>query len=493
MFNLSMTISYFLVLVWIFDYFCNISLWISNNNFKIIPYFKIGRTLAEKKKSLKTRVKRHAHSEEEKLNKWLEDKQSELLKKIENLHENNTCNNTDFIDWMHNKTNEMILKLNTYPFPNLKRIANDSWSVWEKLKQIFDDYFAYLKDKFSCRITQFNITDITDWMHNKSMNIVKDLNLNPNPDQKKNLNETYNLWNKVSIYVKNNIMKLQNNTMLNSSSANNNLSTPTESSPTSTSLSTPTPIERTSSHSSTLSPISTLPSTSSSIPTTSPTKSSMPILPSTSSSTFNISPTSSSTPTISPTKSSISILPSTSSSTLNISPTSSSTSILSPTSTSSYDDLTNSSTAVDSTDYSSSVAPLVITGDIDASTNGLTPLILEGRSSSTYSTACTGLLCGPTIAAISAPLAIVGVAFSLVLLYKYTPIGSLLGKNNINIRKKRKRTREKLVENTMDPPELLNETGESSPKRSRLSSFLRAFGFRYRSIFPFIDEDKTMR
>ncbi|CRG98096.1 PIR-like protein, fragment, partial [Plasmodium gallinaceum] len=72
----------------------------------------------------------------------------------------------------------------------------------------------------------------------------------------------------------------------------------------------------------------------------------------------------------------------------------------------------------------------------------------------------------------------------------YTRIGSLLGKGNLQKEKGRKRLRETSLDNIEDPSESSMEKEEMKPKRSRLNSFLRAFGYKYRNIFPYIDENR---
>lgn len=67
-------------------------------------------------------------------------------------------------------------------------------------------------------------------------------------------------------------------------------------------------------------------------------------------------------------------------------------------------------------------------------------------------------------------------------------MGYLFGKKKFKIKKGKKKLREISLEDLEDTFENSEKIEKVIGKRSRLNSFLRAFGYKYRSTFSYIDE-----
>ncbi|CRG95483.1 PIR-like protein [Plasmodium gallinaceum] len=395
----SMMILCLFILVWIFQYFFNMSFEIKENNLKKVSQLRIGRLLAEAQSCPLTTETGYICRSGENLTTWLESLQGDLLTQIEKNQNNFTCNNTDsLINWMSNKTMEMAFSLNRNSDIKEKGILNNAWGIWNNLIECVKDYFSYIVDKFSCKITSDNISNITDWMYNRSRLVIRELNLDSDIGGKKVLNDTLSVWRQITKSVTNFIMESQINSTM----------------------------------------------------SIDPTKNSSDLL---------------STP----------VLPTTSDS------LSTSSSLITGTSSniSSNISLNDSINGIKTTPILEIITTTL--GDINTS---------PGNDGST-TTACSGFFCGSIASiSISVPLVVIGGVLFLTLLYKYTRIGSLLGRGNLQKEKGRKRLRETSLDNIEDPSESSMEKEEMKPKRSRLNSFLRAFGYKYRNIFPYIDENR---
>ncbi|CRG95462.1 PIR-like protein [Plasmodium gallinaceum] len=303
--------------------------------------------------------------------------------------------------------------------------------IW--LKSIEGDFFDQL-EKLTKNFTANNAQDFLDWMYQKGGNITKVLNLSSDPEVKSFFNKTLTSWRRVTddvlldsalgSYV-DSLFKTTNIT------TNNNGSSSTLPS-TSTSLSTPT-------LSSNL--------TTSSISTSSPE---LTISPTAMPSASDLSPT-------------VDLTPTTSDSHIH-------------TTTSSTDDASDLPTVFSTNGMNSTIAL----------TNNSTVLTPTQHGGGLTGATCTGLLCAPAFAALPISVALLGGVFFFVLLYKYTPIGKFLGRDNPKKKKAKKRLNEIPME-CINSPKLLKVKKTENTKRSRLHRFLRAFG--YDKNFPYIDED----
>ncbi|CRG96085.1 PIR-like protein [Plasmodium gallinaceum] len=139
------------------------------------------------------------------------------------------------------------------------------------------------------------------------------------------------------------------------------------------------------------------------------------------------------------------------------------------------------------------------------------------------SEACSGNFCGSTITTgLSLPFVIIGGLLFFAYLYKFTRIGSFLGRSDIKKERRKRKIYNGSMENIEDPYESSEETNsmnsilesseeteakksrlesseETEAKRSRLenseetgdkskfNSLLKAVGYKYRKIFPYID------
>ncbi|CRG94071.1 PIR-like protein [Plasmodium gallinaceum] len=149
--------------------------------------------------------------------------------------------------------------------------------------------------------------------------------------------------------------------------------------------------------------------------------------------------------------------------------------------------------------------------------SGLLPTTSSGiaqESSLGYSISegCSGIFCESTTIALSLPFIIIGGLLFFVYLYKFTRIGTFLGRSNIKKERRKRRIYNVSMENIEDPYESSQETEsmkstlesseETEAKRSRLensektgakrsgfSSLAKAFGYKYRNIFPYVDSN----
>ncbi|CRG94072.1 PIR-like protein [Plasmodium gallinaceum] len=138
---------------------------------------------------------------------------------------------------------------------------------------------------------------------------------------------------------------------------------------------------------------------------------------------------------------------------------------------------------------------------------------------------CSSIFCGSTTIALSLPFVIIGGLLFFVYLYKFTCFGSFLGRSNIKKERRKRRIYNVSMENIEDPYESSQETEsmkstlesseETEAKRSKLesseetetkgsrlenskktgamrsgfNSLARAFGYKYRNIFPYVDSN----
>ncbi|CRG95459.1 PIR-like protein [Plasmodium gallinaceum] len=309
------------------------------------------------------------------------------------------------------------------------------FKIW--LESIEGEFFDEL-DKLTKNFTAKNAQDFLDWMHKKGGIITKTLNLSPGPDEKSFLNNTLASWEKLTEETLLNSIK---DSLLHRMLSPENVTTNNNGSSITSASSNPT----------------------SSNSTSSPTPTQLYGL--TTSSIY----TSSVESTVSPTTA----LPSSS----DLSPTTSSGSHI------------NSTTS--STNDTSDLPTVLPTSGMNNSTtimNNSTALIPPQHGGGLTSTACVGLYCAPAFAALPVSLALLGGVLVFVLLYKYTPVGKFLGRDNPKKKKAKKRLNEIPMER-INSPKLLKEEKTENVKRSRLDSFLRAFG--YNKKFPYIDEDVT--
>ncbi|CRG95457.1 PIR-like protein [Plasmodium gallinaceum] len=291
------------------------------------------------------------------------------------------------------------------------------------LEFIEGDLFDQIK-KMHENFTVEGIKDFIHWMHNKSMHITTTLNTSPDLKDKAFLREALESWDKFTLSILDSSVEAYvNNHMLGNNGS-----------------------------------IGAFPNTSVAL-------------------SNNSSTTGASLPTtLSPTNSSS--FPGTTFS-HDLEATSSATSV-SSTEHHGSNNITNSTV---SSEQNVITLPDISLETVTTPTSNVLPS-LPAESSGMSSAVCSTFLCGPTIAAFSVPLVLLGSVLCFVLLYKHTPLGSLLGRDNKKKEKGKKRLREMPKHNIENSSETLEET---KAKRSRLDRFLRAFG--YDKNFPYIDEE----
>ncbi|CRG94548.1 PIR-like protein [Plasmodium gallinaceum] len=277
-------------------------------------------------------------------------------------------------------------------------------------------------DKLHENFTADGIRNFIDWMHNKSLHITAILNRSPDPSDKQFLRKTLESWEKLtSSILESSIEAYIDKYMLHNNGSEGALPNTSFTSSDNSSR------------------VTTLPTT------LLPTNSSIPLT----TSSHNQEATSSATP-------------------------------VSSTEHYTYNNGTNSTISIE---QNVTASPEISLETVTTPTSNVLPS-LPSESGGMSSAVCTGFLCGPTIAAFSVPLVLLGCVLCFVLLYKHTPLGSLLGRDNKKKEKGKKRLREMAKHNIENSPETLEET---KAKRSRLDKFLRAFG--YDKNFPYIDEE----
>ncbi|CRG84084.1 PIR-like protein [Plasmodium relictum] len=324
-------IPYIFFLILILQYFCKTNLEIKYNNLNKIPIFKNRRALAEQQLGSLNRTVRSVDIESE-FNTWQQSIQGEL---------------------------DNILS------------------------------------KLSSNFTLDNIGEYVNWAYNKSREITKTLNINPDPEKKSILNHIYDLWNKAANnYFLDSALDYYVREVMLGGQTNNS-----------------------SSESTTLPPSTPLPATPSSPTTTS---------------------------------------------------------------------LINNALSTVSNHITT-----IATGQTENMTTSTSNEIVNGIATvekGISSDSCSEFFCDPkNFSFLTIPLAVVGIALFLAYVYKKSRIRSFLGKNYIKKEKGKKRLHEMEMDNTVNSSKPSKETGQREAKRSRLDSFLRAFG--YGKKFPYIDED----
>ncbi|CRG84845.1 PIR-like protein [Plasmodium relictum] len=299
--------------------------------------------------------------------------------------------------------------LNKIPiFKNRRTLAEqqlDSLNITGRSVDIISEFNTWQKSiqgelhnvlsKLSSNFTLGNVQEYINWAHNKSREIARELNINPNPEQKSILDYIYNLWGKATDnYLLDSALESYVGKVMLGGQTNNS-----------------------SSESTTLSPSTPLPTTSSSPTITSLINN-------------NLSTVATNIVTI----------------------------------------------ATEQTESMTTLTPSEVVNGIASVEKG------------NLFDSCSGFFCDPkNLSFLTIPLAVAGMALFLAYVYKKSRIRSFLGKNYIKREKGKKRSHEMEKEITVNSSEPSKETGQREAKRSRLDSFLRAFG--YRKKFPYIDED----
>ncbi|CRG85265.1 PIR-like protein [Plasmodium relictum] len=391
--------------------------------------FRTTRILTDAQSAILSKVALSINRNENDLKKWFESIKDDLFMQIEKIHNSMCHDNSNLGDWISNRTREITISLNYNTDIKQKSIINNIWKFWENLVEYIINYFSYIDENFSCNITRDNINDVTDWIHNKSMLVEQKLHSEQYNGDNKMLNDTVSTWKQAIKSIENFIIKPYiNSTELNGyTEYKSNL------------LDTSTPL---------------------------------------------------STHALSTTSDSLSLLNTSTTSSEHILSTESdvlSTIASTITNTLSYiSENISTVTPTNVLDVLSTFSPS-ITENLTKDINDLNISSFE-KEDNEFS-ACLGFFCGSTVTiGLSVSLAVVGAVFLFVLFYKYVPMGSLFGKKKFKIKKGKKKLREISLEDLEDTFENSKKIEKVIGKRSRLNSFLRAFGYRYRSTFSYIDE-----